>query len=182
MLLMAAKLAVSVALLAFLFSRIDTRASVGQRAHGVAALAGRRARRLRRQRDRQHLALAAAARRAGRAACQARTLLGSLLVATFFNNFLPSNIGGDVIRIRDTAGRGAVEDAGDDGRAGRSRPRPDGLVLVSAVGATIAAETARQRRVADLAVVAVGGLPRRRRGHRAGRLCARRASAACCSR
>ena len=32
-----------------------------------------------------------------------RTLLGSLLVAGFFNNFLPSNIGGDVIRIRDTA-------------------------------------------------------------------------------
>jgi uncharacterized protein (TIRG00374 family) len=30
-------------------------------------------------------------------------LLGSFLVATFFNNFLPSNIGGDVIRIRDTA-------------------------------------------------------------------------------
>jgi len=33
----------------------------------------------------------------------ARTLLGSYLVATFFNNFLPSNVGGDVIRIRDTA-------------------------------------------------------------------------------
>ena len=32
-----------------------------------------------------------------------RTLLGSYLVAAFFNNFLPSNIGGDVIRIRDTA-------------------------------------------------------------------------------
>ena len=32
-----------------------------------------------------------------------RFLLGSLLVALFFNNFLPSNIGGDVIRIRDTA-------------------------------------------------------------------------------
>src|SRR2546421_4022109 len=32
-----------------------------------------------------------------------RTLLGSFLVALFFNNFLPSNIGGDVIRIRDTA-------------------------------------------------------------------------------
>jgi uncharacterized protein (TIRG00374 family) len=31
-----------------------------------------------------------------------RTLVGSYLVATFFNNFLPSNIGGDVIRIRDT--------------------------------------------------------------------------------
>ena len=30
-------------------------------------------------------------------------LAGSYLVALFFNNFLPSNIGGDVIRIRDTA-------------------------------------------------------------------------------
>jgi uncharacterized protein (TIRG00374 family) len=30
-------------------------------------------------------------------------LTNSYLVATFFNNFLPSNIGGDVIRIRDTA-------------------------------------------------------------------------------
>jgi uncharacterized membrane protein YbhN (UPF0104 family) len=30
-------------------------------------------------------------------------LCGSLLVSLFFNNFLPSNIGGDVIRIRDTA-------------------------------------------------------------------------------
>jgi uncharacterized membrane protein YbhN (UPF0104 family) len=32
-----------------------------------------------------------------------RSLLGSLLVATYFNNFLPSNIGGDFVRIRDTA-------------------------------------------------------------------------------
>jgi len=32
-------------------------------------------------------------------------LLNSYLVATFFNNFLPSNIGGDVIRVRDTAGQ-----------------------------------------------------------------------------
>src|SRR3954470_5135849 len=32
-----------------------------------------------------------------------RSLLGSYLVATYFNNFLPSNIGGDVIRIGDTA-------------------------------------------------------------------------------
>lgn len=32
-----------------------------------------------------------------------RHLLQSYLVATFFNNFLPSNIGGDVIRIADTA-------------------------------------------------------------------------------
>jgi hypothetical protein len=33
-----------------------------------------------------------------------RTLGKSFLVATFFNNFLPSNIGGDVIRVTDTAG------------------------------------------------------------------------------
>ncbi len=32
-----------------------------------------------------------------------RTLASSFLVATFFNNFLPSNIGGDVVRIADTA-------------------------------------------------------------------------------
>jgi glycosyltransferase 2 family protein len=32
-------------------------------------------------------------------------LLNSYLVATFFNNFLPSNIGGDVIRIGDSARR-----------------------------------------------------------------------------
>jgi uncharacterized membrane protein YbhN (UPF0104 family) len=32
-----------------------------------------------------------------------KRLTSSFLVATFFNNFLPSNIGGDVIRIADTA-------------------------------------------------------------------------------
>jgi uncharacterized membrane protein YbhN (UPF0104 family) len=32
-----------------------------------------------------------------------RFLTSSFLVATFFNNFLPSNIGGDVVRITDTA-------------------------------------------------------------------------------
>jgi glycosyltransferase 2 family protein len=31
-------------------------------------------------------------------------LTESFLVATFFNNFLPSNIGGDVVRVTDTAG------------------------------------------------------------------------------
>src|SRR5579872_5129149 len=67
-----------------------------------------------------------------------RKLLGSYLVALFFNNFLPSNIGGDVIRIRDTA------------PAARSRTlatmvvltdRVIGLlvlILIAAVGATMA--------------------------------------------
>jgi glycosyltransferase 2 family protein len=40
---------------------------------------------------------------AQRIAVPQRTLMGSFLVAAFFNNFLPSNIGGDVIRIGDTA-------------------------------------------------------------------------------
>ncbi len=45
-------------------------------------------------------------------------LLRSYLVATFFNNFLPSNIGGDVIRVRDTA------------RVAGSRTRAATVVLV----------------------------------------------------
>ncbi len=35
--------------------------------------------------------------------CSIRGLSASYLVATFFNNFLPSNIGGDVIRVRDSS-------------------------------------------------------------------------------
>ena len=67
-----------------------------------------------------------------------RSLMGSYLVAAFFNNFLPSNIGGDVIRIRDTA------------RPAKSKTLAAtvvlvdrsigllGLVLVAAAGATAA--------------------------------------------
>jgi glycosyltransferase 2 family protein len=69
---------------------------------------------------------------------RSRSLFASFLVALFFNNFLPSNIGGDVIRIRDTA------------RPARSKTLATtvvlvdrglglmGLVLVAALGATIA--------------------------------------------
>ena len=65
-----------------------------------------------------------------------KALTGSFLVATFFNNFLPSNIGGDVIRIADTA------------RAAGSKTLATtvvlidrgigllGLVLMAAIGAT----------------------------------------------
>src|ERR1700750_2723930 len=31
------------------------------------------------------------------------SIFGTFLVSTYFNNFLPSNIGGDVIRVTDTA-------------------------------------------------------------------------------
>jgi uncharacterized membrane protein YbhN (UPF0104 family) len=68
-----------------------------------------------------------------------RRLSASFLVATFFNNFLPSNIGGDVVRIADTA------------PAARSKTLATtvviidraigllGLVLIAALGASAAA-------------------------------------------
>jgi uncharacterized protein (TIRG00374 family) len=68
-----------------------------------------------------------------------RRLLSSYLVATFFNNFLPSNIGGDVVRIRDTAGPAQSRTLAAtivliDRGIGLM-----GLVLVAAMGATAAA-------------------------------------------
>jgi len=68
-----------------------------------------------------------------------RTLLGSYLVANFFNNFLPSNIGGDVVRIRDTARPAGSKTLATtivlvDRILGLM-----GLVLVAALGATMAA-------------------------------------------
>jgi uncharacterized membrane protein YbhN (UPF0104 family) len=71
-------------------------------------------------------------------------LFGSFLVALFFNNFLPSNIGGDVIRIADTA------------KPARSKTLATtvvlldrvmglmGLVLVAALGATIVARASSE--------------------------------------
>jgi hypothetical protein len=71
-----------------------------------------------------------------------RKLAESMLVALFFNNFLPSNIGGDVIRIGDTA------------KAARSKTLATtivladrtmgmmGLVLVAACGATVVTSAA----------------------------------------
>jgi uncharacterized membrane protein YbhN (UPF0104 family) len=100
--LLALKLSVSVVLLVLLFSRIDAArlwatarlASVpwllvALIVYGVNVIAAV---------WRWQLLL-----NAQRVAMPQRTLLGSFLVAAFFNNFLPSNIGGDVIRIGDTA-------------------------------------------------------------------------------
>jgi len=68
-----------------------------------------------------------------------RSLLGSFMVANFFNNFLPSNIGGDVIRISDTAGPAqsttrAAAVVLTDRALGLMA-----LVFVSALGASVAA-------------------------------------------
>lgn len=68
-----------------------------------------------------------------------RTLTSSFLVATFFNNFLPSNIGGDVVRVTDTAKAAGSKTLATtvvllDRGLGLL-----GLLLVAALGATLAA-------------------------------------------
>jgi glycosyltransferase 2 family protein len=65
-----------------------------------------------------------------------RTLTSSFLVATFFNNFLPSNIGGDVVRVADTAPAAGSRTLATtvvllDRGLGLL-----GLVLIAAIGAT----------------------------------------------
>jgi uncharacterized membrane protein YbhN (UPF0104 family) len=100
--LLAVKLSVSIILLVVLFSRIDV-AQLWQTAREasvpwlLAAIAIFGA-----------STLAAVWRwnlllKAQHIAITMPSLAGSFLVATYFNNFLPSNIGGDVIRIGDTA-------------------------------------------------------------------------------
>ena len=64
-------------------------------------------------------------------------LLSSYLVAIFFNNFLPSNIGGDVIRISDTAARTRSKTLATTIILVDRGLGVLGLVLVSAVSATI---------------------------------------------
>jgi uncharacterized protein (TIRG00374 family) len=75
----------------------------------------------------QHVAVGFAAR------------LKSFLVATFFNNFLPSNIGGDVIRIRDTAGPAGSKTLATTVVLVDRGLGLLGLVFVAASGATLAA-------------------------------------------
>src|SRR4051812_30955566 len=100
--LLALKLSVSIALLAVLFSRIDTgqlwskarTASVPWLLVAMLIFVGN----MITATWRWHLLLSAQG-----VFIATRRLVGSYLVAIFFNNFLPSNIGGDVIRISDTA-------------------------------------------------------------------------------
>jgi uncharacterized protein (TIRG00374 family) len=101
-LLLAAKLSVSVALLAYLFFTTDrdalqSRVRTGDTFYLVAAM------------GLYALTLAIAVWRwrlllhtQGYRASMGR-LSATYLVATFFNNFLPSNVGGDVIRVRDSS-------------------------------------------------------------------------------
>lgn len=68
-------------------------------------------------------------------------LTNSFLVATFFNNFLPSNIGGDVIRIGDTARRARSKTLATTIVLVDRGVGLIGLVFVAAVGATLAARS-----------------------------------------
>ena len=73
-----------------------------------------------------------------------RALSVSFLVATFFNNFLPSNIGGDVVRIADTAPAAGSKTIATtivliDRGIGLLA-----LVLIAAIGATAAARFGRE--------------------------------------
>jgi len=133
----AAKVVVSFLLLAFLFSRIDaSRLWAGARHASlpwlVAALVIWTLN-IAASTWRWHLLLDAQDVKMPR-----RKLFGSFLVANFFNNFLPSNIGGDVIRIRDTAS------AAQSTRLAATVVLVDrglglmGLVLIAAMGASLA--------------------------------------------
>jgi uncharacterized membrane protein YbhN (UPF0104 family) len=136
--LVAFKLAVSVILLGFLFSRIDVgklwtstqRASIpwliaAFMIYAITVAAGV---------WRWHLLL-----EAQDVQIDTSRLAGSFLVALFFNNFLPSNIGGDVIRIRDTTRpAGSMTLATTVVLVDRALGLM-GLVLVAACGASMAA-------------------------------------------
>lgn len=119
-LVLALKIVVSIVLLSLLFSKIDVarlwaiarRASLRWFAVALAIYAVN----MIASTWRWHLLL-----RTQEVNLRRRWLLGSFLVASFFNNFLPSNIGGDVIRISDTA------------RAARSRTLAATVVLMDRV-------------------------------------------------
>ncbi len=68
-----------------------------------------------------------------------RRLNASFLVATFFNNFLPSNIGGDVIRIADTASIAGSKTLATTVVIIDRGMGLLGLALIAAVGATAGA-------------------------------------------
>jgi glycosyltransferase 2 family protein len=139
-LLLAVKLSVSIILLSVLFSRIDVarlwatarQASILWLAAAmllffVNVLAAT---------WRWHLLLSAQS-----VTVRVRTLLASFLVANFFNNFLPSNIGGDVIRISDTAKQARSKTLATTVILVDRGLGLLGLVLVAALGATAAGST-----------------------------------------
>jgi uncharacterized protein (TIRG00374 family) len=70
-----------------------------------------------------------------------RVLLNSFLVAIFANNFLPSNIGGDVVRIRDTARAAGSKTLATTVVLADRGLGLLGLAFVAAFGSTLAARS-----------------------------------------
>lgn len=132
------KIVVSAGLLAVLFSRVDF-AALWARARGasvpwLAASVGLYL----------LMVLVSAWRwavllRAARVRMPLPRLVTSFLVATFFNNFLPSNIGGDVIRIADTAKPAGSKTIATLVVLADRAVGLLGLLLVAALGASLAA-------------------------------------------
>ena len=86
-------------------------------------------------------------------AVQTRRLLASYLVAGFYNNFLPSNIGGDVIRIKDTAPQTGSKTLATTVVLVDRGFGLLGLVFVAAVGASVASAATGSARHAAAPVV-----------------------------
>ncbi len=74
-----------------------------------------------------------------------RKLVDSYMVAYFFNNFLPSNIGGDVVRIRDTAGQAGSKTLATTVILFDRVIGVMALMLIAAVGATSGATAGEPR-------------------------------------
>jgi uncharacterized membrane protein YbhN (UPF0104 family) len=134
-LIAATKAAVSLILLAILFSRVDVSTlwglAKGASLPWLAAALGLYVLMVLASAWRWGLLLAAQG-----VSLPLRALTSSFMVATFFNNFLPSNIGGDVVRVADTAPAAGSKTLATtivllDRGIGLL-----GLVLVAAIGAT----------------------------------------------
>jgi uncharacterized membrane protein YbhN (UPF0104 family) len=76
-----------------------------------------------------------------------KQLTASMLVALFFNNFLPSNIGGDVIRVADTAKAAGSKTLATTIVLVDRTMGMLGLVLVAACGASLVASATGQVRL-----------------------------------
>jgi glycosyltransferase 2 family protein len=87
-----------------------------------------------------------------------RTLLSSYLVASYFNNFLPSNIGGDVIRIRDTSAAAGSKTLATTVVLADRAIGLLGLGLIAAIGATAGSGLTGQAQVPVSAPLLWAGL------------------------
>ncbi|HZP47920.1 MAG TPA: lysylphosphatidylglycerol synthase transmembrane domain-containing protein [Vicinamibacterales bacterium] len=135
--ILALKISVSIVLLAFLFSRIDAARLWNSAKHAspawLAAALALYCINVAASLWRWHVLLEAQEVRV-----PATTLIGSYLVALFFNNFLPSNIGGDFFRIADTAKYTKSKTVATTVILADRVMGVIALVLIAAIGATAA--------------------------------------------